>query len=107
LAKAARNALADQLAKALRQPQVHLGALRALALLETEPVIFTFSGALTDRERTDLLAVVRRHTFGNRVIKRTLDPAAPVGVQVCGGGACHPVIRDVAELDMLLNRLIR
>ena len=107
LAEAARTALTDPLAKALAQPLVHLGALRALALLETEPVMITFSGALGDRECTDLAAVVRRHAFGNRVIRRTPDPALAVGVQVCGAGACYPVTRDATELAQLLRRLAR
>jgi len=105
LVDAARTALADPLAKALHQPLVHLGALRALNLLETEPVMITFAGALADRELADLLAAVRRHAFVNRVIRRTLDPAEPAGVQVCGAGACYPVIRDAHELDALLQRV--
>jgi uncharacterized protein YyaL (SSP411 family) len=105
LAEAARTALADPLAKAQAQPLVHLGALRALALLETEPVVVTFFGALKEREQADLLAVVLRHTFGNRVIKRAPSTTGPAGVQVCGAGACHPPILDTVELAELLGRL--
>jgi uncharacterized protein len=106
LVAAARTALADPLAKALAQPLVHLGALRALALLETEPVAITFSGDLGERELADLATVARRHCFGNYVIQRDPDPAATPGVRVCGAGACHPVVQDTNELALLLKRLM-
>ena len=102
LIEAGRTALSDQLSKALAQPLVHLGALRALSLLETEPLFVTFSGT----EQAGLAAVARRHCHGNYVIKRDPDPLAAPGVQVCGAGACHPVVRDATELALLLKRLM-
>jgi len=104
LADYAHQALSGRLAVAELQPLAHLGALRALALLETEPVTITFSGNLNGGEIRKMLAIIRRHTLNGCTIKRVTESEA-AGVQVCGAGRCHPAIRDASELDALLGRL--
>jgi uncharacterized protein YyaL (SSP411 family) len=101
----AHEALAGRLDVAERQPLAHLGALRALAILETEPVVITFRGGLNEQEISELLKVVRRHAIRGYAIKRAQEPAEPAGVEVCGAGACYPATRDTAQLDALLGRL--
>lgn len=74
-----------------------------MALLETEPVIITFCGDRGEQEFRGMLPVVSRHLLPGLVIRR--DSGAAAGVQVCGAGACYPVIRDAAELNKLLGGL--
>ena len=101
----AATALTATIGKARHQPLAHLGAVEALALLETEPVVITFHGDMEEQERSGLAAVVRRHFLPNLAIRSKPDPATPAGVQVCGAGTCYPVISNVAELDRLLGNI--
>lgn len=105
LADYAHQALSGRLAVAEHQPLAHLGALRALAMLETEPVTITFNGSPGKGEISHLLAIVRRHTLNGCTIRRGQEFTEAVGVQVCGAGSCHPAVRDASELDTLLGRL--
>jgi len=106
LADYAHQALAGCLGVTELQPLAHLGVLRAFDMLETEPVIITFSGAMEGNDLSSLLAVVRRHYLPGRVLRRKCEPAEPAGVQVCAAGTCHPCLRDPAELDALLLSVV-
>ncbi|MBI2353967.1 MAG: thioredoxin domain-containing protein [Deltaproteobacteria bacterium] len=105
LADFAHQALDARLGPTEQQPLAHLGVLRALAMLEREPDVITFSGALGEQELSELLTVAKRRCLYNCVFRREPDPPEPAGVRVCGAGACHPAIRDAAGLEALLRRL--
>ncbi len=105
LADYAHQALSGRLAVAEHQPLAHLGALRALAMLETEPVTITFNGSPDKGEISQMIAIVRRHTLNGCTIRRGQESTEAAGVQVCGAGSCHPAIRDASELETLLGRL--
>jgi uncharacterized protein YyaL (SSP411 family) len=105
LADFAHQALSGRLGVAKQQPIAHLGALRALAMLENEPVTITFSGGLGDQEISNLLSVVKRYCLHDCAIIKNTDVAQPPGVQVCGAGTCNPAVRGAAELEALLVRL--
>jgi len=84
----------------------HLGALRTMAMLQTEPVTITFCGAIEEQKLSELLAVVWRHPPYSRILMREQESNEPIGVKVCGAGTCYPVISEPHELDSLLRRII-
>ena len=84
----------------------HLGALRTMAMLHTEPVTITFCGTIDHTDFIELLAIIWRHPPYSRVIKLEQQSNDPIGVKVCGAGTCFPVISDPQELDNLLLRII-
>ncbi len=104
--------LADDMLRLFRDPDIlgetrdnplgHLGALRVLALLESEPATATFSGATDTPEAFALNTALHSHT--NNLIVRSQKSSAHHSLSLCVPGTCYPAVSTVDELSGLLRQ---
>ncbi len=98
----AGKALDGILGETRDNPLGHLGALRVLALLESEPATATFSGATDTPEAFALNTALHSHT--NNLIVRSQKSSAHHSLSLCVPGTCYPAVSTVDELSGLLRQ---
>jgi len=97
--------LANSLDDARRHPSAHLGALQALSMLETEPVLAAFRGQRDSAAMRDLLQQVKAGYIPNLVISMEADILPAPSVSICAMGTCYPAAADRTELSGILKQL--
>ena len=100
----AHDLLAASLDDARRHPSAHLGALQALAMLENEPVLATFSGGRSTNLMRDLLQQVKASYIPNLIIRYEPDPAE-ASVSICARGTCYPTATESTDLAGIILQL--
>jgi uncharacterized protein YyaL (SSP411 family) len=94
--------LAASLDDARRHPTAHLGALQALAMLESEPVLATFRGTRDSSVMRDLQQQVQACHIPTLVIGYEPDSISAPSVSLCARGTCYPPAADAATLAGVL-----
>ncbi len=99
----AGKALDGILGETRDNPLGHLGALRVLALLESEPATATFSGVTDTPEAFALNTALHSHT--NNLIVRSQKSSTHPSLSLCVPGTCYPAVSTVDELERLLKSI--
>ena len=97
--------LASSLDDARRHPTAHLGSLQALAMLENDPVLATFSGNRESAVLRELLQHIKASYIAHLVITRQPGDASAPSVSLCARGTCHPPAHNPNELSKILLEL--
>jgi hypothetical protein len=100
----AHTMLAVSLDDARRHPSAHLGALQALAMLDSEPVLATFRGSRMTNHMRDLLQQVKASYIPNLIIRCEAD-TADASVAICARGTCYPTATNTAGLAGIILQL--
>jgi len=84
-------------------PLGHLGALQVLTLLESEPAIATFAGAVDSPEAAALNTALHNSSIKNLIVRCGSQPG-PLLLSLCVPGTCYPAVSTVAGLERLLQQ---
>ena len=101
LLETARSILSEILTDLQQNPLGHLGSLQVFELLETEPVIATFTGAPGAPEAFALNTALHKHPIKNLIVRSEKTAAFP-SLSFCVPGTCYPAVSGVDELNHLL-----
>ena len=101
----AHAVLATTLDDARRHPSAHLGALQALAMLESEPVQARFCGDPGSHLLNELLQQIKATCIPNLALSVDADDT-DVRVELCAQGTCYPPVRTVAQLTEVITRIL-
>ena len=102
LLDAARSALDGICGDIRRNPVGHLGALQLLTLIDSEPVLATFTGKTDTPEAAALNGALQRRAISGLII-RSEQSSAPPALSLCCYGTCHPAVTTAGELEQQLR----
>lgn len=88
-----------------RHPTSHFGTLNMLELLESEPVIATFSGEFKSNAMDRLIKELHSHYLPNLIVRCTDEIGKPA-VYICANGTCYSPCIDHKKLQNLIKKLI-
>jgi uncharacterized protein YyaL (SSP411 family) len=103
LREAAGKALDGILDGIRDNPLGHLGALQVLTLLDSEPVLATFTGVAGSPEASALNTVLHNYSIKNLIVRCESQPA-PLSLSLCVPGTCYPAVSTAAGLERLLQQ---
>lgn len=95
--QSARTALSGCIGEIERNPLGHLGALRVLNALDSDPVIATFSGQEESPELTALLHELFKNKIPHLAIRREIT-TTQAEVSICANGTCYPAISNLDDI---------
>lgn len=88
-----------------RHPTAHFGILNVMELLESEPIIATFTGNIAQEKMGELLQELQGHYISNIIIRHIACEESTSTVSICANGTCYPPCTTTAKLEQTIKTI--